>query len=453
MAEARRRLRGDFSLAVLQNVGTIALAVATSVLIARTLGPEGNGQYAIAVLLPTLLVVFTNFGVPPANAYFIASGRVSLNVALRTSLRLWLGLTAVGLLIALAVVLAGSSLFPGVSTTWLTLALVAFPSALLGAFLVSLLHGLADFPRYYTGVVAGPAFTLVFVVLFIVVFPWGAPGAIAGFAAGQMAGAAVVMLLLRSHRGDRQHSTGSEDPKGYARRCLDFGWRAHLSNVLTYLNYRADLFLVNLLLSPAAAGIYLVAVQIAERLWITATSASDVILPRLARSYAKDPEETALTPIVARWVFSASLVGAAALGLAGHLLIFILFGNEFLPAEVALYWLLPGVAVASLRKVVASDISARGKPELNLATAAVVVAVNIAGNLLLIPTHGIAGAAIASTVANAIGVVLQIGMYARLSHRPWWRLIVWEQSDWRLLRDLVPLARGKDGGASPPLGS
>lgn len=453
MAEVRRRLRGDFSLAVLQNVGTIALAVATSVLIARTLGPEGNGQYAIAVLLPTLLVVFTNFGVPPANAYFIASGRVSLNVALRTSLRLWLGLTTVGLFIALAVVVAGSSLFPGVSTTWLTLALVAFPAALLGAFLVSLLHGLADFPRYYTGVVAGPAFTLVFVVLFIVVFPWGALGAIAGFAAGQMAGAAVVMLLLRSHRGDRHDSTGSEDLRGYARRCLDFGWRAHLSNVLTYLNYRADLFLVNLLLSPAAAGIYLVAVQIAERLWITATSASDVILPRLARSYAKESEETALTPIVARWVFSASLMGAAALGLAGHLLIFILFGNEFLPAEVALYWLLPGVAVASLRKVVASDISARGKPELNLVTAAVVVAVNIAGNLLLIPTHGIAGAAIASTVANAIGVVLQIGIYARLSHRPWWRLIVWEQSDWRLLRDLVPLARGEDGGASPPLGS
>jgi Na+-driven multidrug efflux pump len=78
----------------------------------------------------------------------------------------------------------------------------------------------------------------------------------------------------------------------------------------------------------------------------------------------------------------------------------------------------------------------------------VVVVVNIAGNLLLIPIYGIAGAAVASTVANSLGAGLQIIIYARQSGQPWWRLVVWEKSDWRLLRDLVPLVRGK-GGNSP----
>jgi len=448
MADVARRLRGDFTLAVVQNVGTVALAVATSVLIARTLGPAGNGQYAIAVLLPSLLVVFTNLGVPSANAYFIASGRISLDLALRVSLRLWLGLSIVGLVIALAIVLGGASFFPGVSPTWLALALVAFPAALLGAFMVSLLHGLADFPRFYAGVLAGPAFTLIFVVVLVRLLPWGALGAILAFAAGQLAGAAVVLVLLRHHR-DRKHQGGGKEPwRNYARLCLDFGWKSHVSNVLTYLNYRADLFLVNFLMSPAAAGIYLVAVQIAERLWITASSASEVILPRLARSYARDARETVLTPIVSRWVFSASLLGAAVLALLGHLLILILFGEKFLAADIALLWLLPGVAVASLRKIAASDVAARGRPELNMVTAAVVVVVNIAGNLLFIPIYGIAGAAIASTVANSLGAGLQVIIYARQSGQPWWRMVVWEKSDWRLLRDLVPLARGT-GGNSP----
>jgi O-antigen/teichoic acid export membrane protein len=438
VAEPARRLRGDFTLAVLQNIAVVGVAVATSVMIARTLGPDGNGNYAIAVLLPTLLMVFTNLGVSPANAYFIASGRVSFDVALRTSFRLWIGLSAVGMAVAFAIILFGARLFPGVPAQWLALALLAFPAALLGAFLVSLLHGLADFPRYYAGVLAAPAFILVFVTLFVLIFRWGALGAIMGFVAGQLAGAGTVLLLLQTHRRKPEEVTAGESWSVYARRCLDFGWRAHLSNVLTFLNYRADLFLVNLLMSPAAAGIYLVAVQIAERLWITSSSASEVILPRLARSYARDSQTTTLTPIVARWVFAASVLGAAVLAAAGHLLILLLFGEKYLSAEVALLWLLPGVAAASLRRIVASDVAARGKPELNLVTAAVVVAVNIVLNILLIPIQGIAGAALASTVANTVGAVMQVVIYARLGTAPWWRLVVWERGDWRLLRDLWP---------------
>ncbi|WP_269851929.1 oligosaccharide flippase family protein [Methanosarcina horonobensis] len=53
--------------------------------------------------------------------------------------------------------------------------------------------------------------------------------------------------------------------KNYTKECLGYGWKAHLSNILAFVNYRADLFLVNFFLTPAATGIYLIAVQIAEK--------------------------------------------------------------------------------------------------------------------------------------------------------------------------------------------
>src|SRR4030043_446600 len=49
--------------------------VGISVFIARTLGVEGKGIYSLAVLLPTLLVVFANLGIGSASVYFTAKNK------------------------------------------------------------------------------------------------------------------------------------------------------------------------------------------------------------------------------------------------------------------------------------------------------------------------------------------------------------------------------------------
>jgi len=41
----------------------VAVALGLVALIARTLGPEGQGRYALAVFLPTVIVLLTNLGV------------------------------------------------------------------------------------------------------------------------------------------------------------------------------------------------------------------------------------------------------------------------------------------------------------------------------------------------------------------------------------------------------
>jgi O-antigen/teichoic acid export membrane protein len=447
MSNSGRRLRSDIALGIIQSVAQVVIAAATAITIARLLGPDGNGKYAIAILLPTLLAMLINLGVAPANAYFISSGRVSLAVARSASLRIWIGLTIAGSALAVVMLLWGASLFRGVPVTWLWLALIAFPFALLTAFSASLLHGRQDFPRYYAAILVSPIATLLFISLFLVTMGAQSKNAIAGFVLGQATGSGVALALLHSVGTD----SGPDDPAGwraYARRCLAFGWKAHLGNVLTYLNYRADIFLVNLLLSPADTGIYLVAVQIVERVWILSVSASSVILPRLSRSYARQREEVALTAVVARWVFAASLLGAAAIALVARYIIYLLFGSAFLAAERALLWLLPGVVLASLSHIVGSDIDARGRPELNLMTALVVTTVNVAANLVLIPRFGIVGAAIASTIAYTLGAVLRVVIYARLGRVPWWRVVVWERGDARLLRELLPGFRRHAGDSA-----
>ena len=43
---------------------------------AKELGSQEFGQYAVALLLPTILAQFFNLGLPTANVYLVASKRV-----------------------------------------------------------------------------------------------------------------------------------------------------------------------------------------------------------------------------------------------------------------------------------------------------------------------------------------------------------------------------------------
>jgi O-antigen/teichoic acid export membrane protein len=52
----------------------------------------------------------------------------------------------------------------------------------------------------------------------------------------------------------------------YMKRAATYGIQAHISNILGFLNYRVDMFLVNWFLGPAAVGLYSVGVGIVEKL-------------------------------------------------------------------------------------------------------------------------------------------------------------------------------------------
>lgn len=52
-------------------VAGIILDVETSIIIARVLGPEEKRIYTMAILFPTVSIIFTNLGIGPASVYYI----------------------------------------------------------------------------------------------------------------------------------------------------------------------------------------------------------------------------------------------------------------------------------------------------------------------------------------------------------------------------------------------
>jgi O-antigen/teichoic acid export membrane protein len=295
-----------------------------------------------------------NLGIAPANVYFIGRGEVGVRQALRTNLALWAALTGAGIVIGgFVIALKGDVWFPGVPVGYLWLAMVMFPMILLRDFTASLLQGVEDFLAYNKMMLAVPAVTLTTAAVTVGWLGWGVAGALAAVVGGSCAGVLVGSTALYIH----PHGSDPSGEAKYARKCLGYGWKAHFSNALSFLNYRADVFLLNVLLAPAAVGVYVVAVQIGERLWVLSAAVSTVLLPRLSALHGEEDARRLITPLVSRWVLIVALAGAAVLAVFAGGIVRLLFGSEYLQAASALRWLLPGIAFVSASRVRAAGRS------------------------------------------------------------------------------------------------
>ncbi|KIF80437.1 lipopolysaccharide biosynthesis protein [Noviherbaspirillum autotrophicum] len=419
---------------------TAAIQLAIVALIAKGYGPRGSGVYVVSLLLPMLLVTFFNLGANSSNVYYLGGGRFPVHTVWKTSLTLILVLGVAGLLLGAGVILFKSGdYFPGIDRPVLWVALLAFPFSLAQGFLNSLFQGLQDFRRLNLCMLAQPALTLSGIAALLAAGRSEILAPVCANLAGAAGGAVFSWLLLRRHlRSRAQASSG-----GYMDKALRYGFKAYLSNLLTFLQSRADTFLINMLINPAAAGIYSIAFQIGEKLWMLSQAVSMVLLPKLSAMTKEEERRVQITTAISRMVFAVSAVGAVLLGVLAYPLIPMFFGVMYRPSYVPFLLLLPGMVALAPARVIANDIAARGRPELNLYMAMAGVVLTVAGNLIALPHLGIHGAAIVTSAAYIVDLMMKILTYRAITKAPFFSLLLMRRND---VRDVV-------GAFKPPYGS
>lgn len=402
-----RRLLANFSKTAGRQLWSGALQLAAVVLIARNYGPGGNGMYTVALLLPTLLSTLLGLGLAPANAYFLGARLYGAKAVYRTTMLVWLLMCLAGLCIgAIAIIAKANAYFPGVPPRVLWVALACFPPLLFVALIGSIFQGLQDFSSFNLSLSLQPALTLGGVALCVI---FGLPEAwlVAAYLFGSLGAAAAMAVVLR-----RRLRLAGGDEKPYPLRvALSYGVKSHLGNIVAFLNYRIDLFLVNLLVNPVAAGLYGVAMQVSEKLWLVSQALSTVLLPRLSEVGRDRVQAVAITQIVSRVTIFVTLVISVIAAGVGLMAITAIFGAKFRGAYLPFVLLLPGIVAGSAVRILSSEIAARGRPEINLYMALIVVGVNIALNVLLVPKYGIQGAACATSLAYISNFLLRLVIF------------------------------------------
>ncbi len=404
------------------------------VLISRVLGPEGAGVYALALLLPTVMSRLLNLGLATSNVYFIASKQFEVSSAWAVSRDLGLVMGALGFVGGgVFVTIYGAETFPGVPKSLLYLSLGIFPVSLLSGMVSSVFQGLQDFRAFNILVLLQPPIALAGLSVLWSMDTFNMSTILVMVVASHAISLAVGIALLARRIPVCARRISEERYLGPA---IRYGYKAHLSNLIAFLNYRSDLFFVNFFLGPAAAGVYMIAVSLVEQLWLISQAVSTVILPRLSSMNNDEDGRRALTPLIARLVFLITLVAALGLAFFVSMLIEVLFGEAFSGAVNVVLFLLPGVVFLACGRVLANDLAARGLVHINLYLAIGILVINIAGNLLLIPVYGIVGAAMATSVAYSINFLIRLIIQQHITSVPWWHNIMLRAEDFSRLRSL-----------------
>jgi O-antigen/teichoic acid export membrane protein len=392
--------------------------VAVAFLLARLLGPDGRGVYALLLLLPSTLFAIGQVGLPSAITYFSGGGR-SLRSLVRAAAVLGAILSG-GLLLASLVALPWLQpiLFDAAPLDLLRVAVVALPIQLTATFFGSMLWG-RQLVRPYSRVLALQSVAWLCAVAGVVgIADLGVPGALGSYLAVTGGGAlAVVALVLR--QGRREESDVHDRAVGRPARMgdlLGYGLRLYPAGISTFLSYRADLFLLSALLGDGAAiGLYAMAVSLAEITFQVPDSVATLFYPRVAGAARADADRMA--PAMARMSLLVTVLAALALAPAAWLAIRVVlpdFDGSLAPFAI----LLPGTVALGLSKVLSGYISGLGRPGPVSAIAATALGVNLACNLVLIPLLGISGAALSSLISYVTHAVLTTRLASRLSGAP-----------------------------------
>jgi O-antigen/teichoic acid export membrane protein len=410
-------------------VGQVLANAAVVMLVAKTLGPEGQGHYSLTVALAMLLGSLLGGGMGLAAVPPLRRGLVP-PLRMVNAQTLWLLAMA-----ALLLLFAGwSALEPQASVLaerlgWehgMSLLAALAAAGILGFEMWSydlLARGRVVVGAWVNGVRAA-GHLLVVAVLF------AAGGltfarAVGVFALAQAAGmTALAAVLLREIRRPVAvpdpspipvpapeegipPDLGSRSLPGLILFNLRRGWLGQLSAVAYFLLLRLDQGLLEYFRGAAEVGIYSIAVYVAEMLWLL-PGALTPLLVHSSSARADDPSRDRNAARALRWGVLLTLAAAVPLFVFAHPLVALLAGPEFRGAGPALRALLPGIVAFAPGAVLAGDFIGRGKPHWNTQASLLTVAVNIGVGVWLIPRHGPVGAAWASTIAYAAGAAVMV---------------------------------------------
>jgi O-antigen/teichoic acid export membrane protein len=439
-----RRLLLDSTSNFVRQGLTVVLGLFTSAIIARGLGAEGRGIYALALLLPNFIIVFLSMGVGSATVYYVARGEYDIATAARANMVISAVISLAGCALGTVTLLVtGERLFPGASLDLLFLGLLIVPTTIHSRNLALIFQGIQDFNTYNRITLIIPLITLILNLALVWYLRVGVAGSIISLAFAHVASIGVAFFALRHHL-KIQHLWSISVDRSYYRRIVTYGLRAHLSQVIAFLNYRLDVFLLGLLTSdPAEVGLYAVAVAIAERLWYLSSAVAQVLFPRIASLEGYDQKRNQLTMLIARHVLWLGIIA----GIVGYVLadwgILLVYGPDYAETPIAFRWLLPGIVLTGMAKVLGNDIGGRGRPEVNSYQSAIAIVVNVICNIILIPTYGFVGAAMATTISYTVWTLIKVWYFSRTFDTRWHEVWLPNHEDVKHWRRAFALVRAR----------
>jgi O-antigen/teichoic acid export membrane protein len=385
------------------------LALVLVVVQGRYLHTSGRGAFVLVVLSVTILThLLGQLGYAVSNRMQQKGANVRQLVQAALAIGVVLGVSGTGAIVA------WGAFTPGVGVTVSLIAALALVPNVIWQCICGVLLGLNRVRLWNVIQTVPQVMTLVWVLALVVGLHMGVTGAVLAWTLAHVCTAVYALYATR----DVWPPMPIKDilelyNRPLARLALTMG----AVQVVQLISYRVELIVLERSRSVTQVGIYSIAVQTTEMLWLIAGSMTTAVTgPALQDDEKKAADLIAKTAVKA-FVYSA--VVAVAVGAAVPYAFGPLLGHGFSGAGTPLRLLLPGTVVYAPVTVLVVYLSVRrGKPHMSLAVSVVGLVGTLVAALILIPRYGSSGAGAASSVGYAAGTVLCCYFFVRLARRP-----------------------------------
>ncbi len=386
---------------------SLAVTLVTTAVLARALGPAGQGAFSLITLVPWILVETGNLGIGTAIVYFIGKEKYGFKDVVNS---IWvfdlLWGSAITIIALVALPFVHPIFFKGVDLMYIILSLVVFPIWLLSQHLAWVMLAKEDIVKYNVLIAIRPLAFIFLLLISLLLVQNRVLGAIISWDLAIVLNAIIAVFYLLKLVPFRLSFDS-----GLIKNMLSYGLKAYMGSVLLFFNYRFDLLLVSMFLSNTQVGFYSVALALAEIIWRIPNSIGLALFPRVSSSKAED--NNLLTPLVARNTVFVAVLACLPFAIFGKPLVAMVLGPSFLPLFSALWLLMPGVVIFSAGRILISHFNGSGRPMVSGFSSLVSLIVMVSLDMFFIPRWGIAGAALASTIAYTVFSLIMLWFFVR----------------------------------------
>jgi O-antigen/teichoic acid export membrane protein len=391
------------------SLAALVFGIVASILLARLLGAEGRGEYALAVKVAGLVLAVAQWGVPEVVLQLLAERRRAPGTLVGTSLTLGVaGALVVAAALAVAFPRLGDSLLRGVDPLLLGLALAGSVASLVGLLARRFIQLGGRVHLYNALDVARTALFLALVAVAAGVFSAQAPGATLAWLLAELALALVSLGLVRPRPDDPWRVSPS-----LARELVRSGAPIQVGLLAMFIGSEGGAYVLNARLDLAAVGVYTVALSVARLVLQISLALRTVLQPRLV---GPTVDAAAVTARVTRHGLLWMALLALAIGVGAPLMP-VIFSREFAASAPVLVLMLPGMVAYGFWQLLASHLLRIGRRGVLAAVAWAFALASIVLQAFGAQALGPVGAAAGLSLAYLVGAGLVAFVFVRLTGR------------------------------------
>ena len=394
--------------AIVQTLGArvfiLANNVATGMITARFLGPEGRGEQAAMIVWAIFFANLMTFGLPSALIYQFKRHPEERSVLFSAALISGGGLGMVATAVGIVLMPTWLSNYSPEVIFYARMFMLLAPLGLLQQVFAAAFEASGDFTAANQLRCLIPLFTLA--ALGTLALTGQLTPLTSAMAYTLNSIPVFVWMLRRLWRRFRPRWQGWGKAQ---KRLLTYGLRAYGNEMLNALSLQLDQVLVVGLLSAEAMGIYVVALSLSRMLRVFQTSMTTVLFPKVAAQPLD--EIVSLTGRVNRInLVLTTMVGIGLVGL-GPTLLQLLYGTEFVSATVVFQLLVIEIILSGAVQILAQALMAAERPGVVTVVQATGISLNALLAVILIPQYGLTGAGVALVSATSVRLLLILSSY------------------------------------------